>query len=59
MRRPRRAAAFRGFWLLPVLILAFALLALILTLILILIAVFFVIHPEEPPENIRGIWPRR
>lgn len=57
MRRPRRAAAFRGFWLLPVLILAFALLALILTLIL--IAVFFVIHPEEPPENIRGIWPRR
>lgn len=57
MRRPRRAAAFRGFWLLPVLILAFALLALVLTLIL--IAVFFVIHPEEPPENIRGIWPRR
>lgn len=57
MRRPRRAAAFRGFWLLPVLILAFALLALVLTLIL--IAIFFVIHPEEPPENIRGIWPRR
>lgn len=57
MRRPRRAAAFRGFWLLPVLVLAFALLALVLTLIL--IAVFFVIHPEEPPENIRGIWPRR
>lgn len=57
MRRPRRAAAFRGFWLLPVLILAFVLLALVLTLIL--IAVFFVIHPEEPPENIRGIWPRR
>lgn len=57
MRRPRRAAAFRGFWLLPVLVLAFALLALVLTLIL--IAIFFVIHPEEPPENIRGIWPRR
>ena len=57
MRRPRRAAAFRGFWLLPVLILAFALLALVLTLIL--IAIFFVIHPEEPPENIRGIWPQR
>lgn len=55
------AAAFRGFWLLPVLILAFALLALVLALVLTLIlsAIFFVIHPEEPPENIRGIWPQR